>query len=108
MESSVSDEDRPSKRVAREDVDVSSSHAAPVRGINHVSSMILTTVQGSTFNVTGTSGSVTMVAGSGFFIKGDCTVVREGAAGLQEGVDDIQGRLKGIQDDKKSLFFAAD
>ncbi|KAF7983531.1 hypothetical protein HWV62_21088 [Athelia sp. TMB] len=60
-------------------------------------------VTGSTFNVIGTSGSVTMVAGN--FINGDYTVVQE-ARGLQDGVDNIQGRVKGIQDDQKSSYFA--
>ncbi|KAF7970476.1 hypothetical protein HWV62_23831, partial [Athelia sp. TMB] len=60
-------------------------------------------VTGSTFNAIGTSGSVTMVAGN--FINGDYNVVQE-ARGLQDGVDNIQGRVKGIQDDQKSSYFA--
>ncbi|KAF7983536.1 hypothetical protein HWV62_21098 [Athelia sp. TMB] len=60
-------------------------------------------VTGSTFNAIGTSGSVTMVAGN--FINGGYNVVQE-ARELQDGVDNIQGRVKSIQDDQKSSYFA--
>ncbi|KAF7978595.1 hypothetical protein HWV62_45318 [Athelia sp. TMB] len=60
-------------------------------------------MMGSTFNVSGVTGSVTNVAGSAYNVKGNLTVVKDGDGTrvIRDGVVEIQGRLKGIQDDKK-------